>query len=267
MSRKLVIIKLGGSVITDKSKSKGVFRKKDVQRLALEISQVKKKQDFDLIIVHGAGSFGHPIAKKYNLHKGYLGPKSSEGFALTKQAMLELGFLVWRELARAGINACVVIHSVVIKTSGRRISKFDTEFIEDLIRKRIAPVLFGDAVFDEKDGFSIVSGDVMVAYLSKKLKAAKVVYISNVDGVFDRNPKTNRSAKLIPVINSKNYKEIVGAIEMNNKNDTSGEMRGKLEAIKQELSGKEVQIINGLRGLRLKEALSDEATPSTTILL
>jgi isopentenyl phosphate kinase len=66
--KNLTIIKIGGSVATFKEKIKPIFREKIVSQLAKEFSDYRdshKKESF--ILVHGAGSFGHPLAKKYDL--------------------------------------------------------------------------------------------------------------------------------------------------------------------------------------------------------
>ena len=60
----MFIIKIGGSIITDKKKE-NCFKQEITDNLIKEI----KKSDKKLIIIHGAGSFGHIHAKKYNLHK------------------------------------------------------------------------------------------------------------------------------------------------------------------------------------------------------
>ena len=62
MANKLTILKLGGSVITKKSKPL-TFNSDSVQK----ISKVIKKFNEPLIIVHGAGSFGHYYAKRYRI--------------------------------------------------------------------------------------------------------------------------------------------------------------------------------------------------------
>ena len=62
----MILIKFGGSVITDKAEYRK-FNKETVARLADEI----KRSGQEVIIVHGAGSFGHVVSKQYNLQKGY----------------------------------------------------------------------------------------------------------------------------------------------------------------------------------------------------
>lgn len=253
-------------MITDKSKSRGIFRKKIVERLAKEIKEAKKVRDFDLILVHGAGSFGHPLAKKYNLHKGYFGSKSSEGFALTKKAMFELSLLIWEVLCKVGLVSCIVEPSAVIVADGGRIKTFNTKFIENLLDKKIIPVLFGDAVFDEERGVSIISGDLMVSHLAKKFKAEKVIFVSDVDGVFDKNPKVYKDAKLIGEVNENNYKKIIKNMEIHNKNDISGEMKGKILAIRDELGKTRVEIINGFKSDSLVNSLTKRLRVGTVIL-
>ncbi|MEX2028487.1 MAG: isopentenyl phosphate kinase [Candidatus Curtissbacteria bacterium] len=255
MKKDFVIIKLGGSVITDKGRGKGTFRRAIIKRLMGEIVSARKKKDFDLILIHGAGSFAHPLAKKYNLHKGYLGPKSVEGFTLTRKAVMDLSLLVWEEVQRVGVGSSCVQSAEVIYGSNGKIKIFNTEYIQNLLLHDMVPILSGDVVFDEKMGFSIISGDKITAYLAKKLKAKRVIFVSDVDGVFDRNPKSFKDAKLISKIDSKNYSDVIKNMTSYNKDDVTGEMAGKILAIKKDLAGFDVQIINGLSANSLKMTL------------
>ena len=75
----MYIIKLGGSVITDKTKE-NCYKKEIVDNLVKEIKKANKKT----IIVHGAGSFGHIIADKYNLNEGHRSSDQLLGFSLTQ---------------------------------------------------------------------------------------------------------------------------------------------------------------------------------------
>ena len=51
------------------------------------------------------------------------------------------------------------------------------------------PVLYGDAVLDEKLGFTVLSGDQLVAYEAIKYKATKIVIGADTDGLFDADQK------------------------------------------------------------------------------
>uniref|UniRef100_A0A2P2K327 Aspartate/glutamate/uridylate kinase domain-containing protein n=1 Tax=Rhizophora mucronata TaxID=61149 RepID=A0A2P2K327_RHIMU len=50
------------------------------------------------------------------------------------------------------------------------------------------PVLHGDAVLDEAQGCTILSGDVIIRHLAAYLKPRYVVFLTDVFGVYDRPP-------------------------------------------------------------------------------
>ena len=248
----LTIIKLGGSVITDKNK-KGLLRKSVLKRLAGEIATAKNKKKFKLIIVHGAGSFGHPIAKQYRLNEGFLNNKSIEGFVKTKQSLNLLTSEVFKYFSEK-VQCCLVQPADIVLTSKDKIVHFDTKQISYLLDYDITPILWGDVVFDIKKGFSILSGDKIVAYLAKKFKADNVLFISDVEGVFDKNPKIYGDAKLIKVINGNSLARIKTQ-QTKNRIDVTGELKGKLLAIKRGLENTDVAIVNGLVSSVVENAL------------
>jgi isopentenyl phosphate kinase len=258
VNKDLIIIKLGGSVITRKESSKPVFRKRVVKRLCREIYDAKKKLKFNLILIHGAGSFGHPYAKKFSLNKGYLNSESAIGIALTKRAVLELNFLIVRELVNIGINAVFVEPSAIVETSKNKIKKFDTRFIKSLLSVGVVPILSGDVVFDDIKGIAILSGDQIASYLAKKLKAKKVIFVSDVNGVFDKDPKTHKGARIIRTINNDNYKDIIKQMKTNDSSDVTGEMKGKILAIRNDLLRTKVIIVNGQKRNNVLKALINE---------
>lgn len=258
MKKPLYIIKLGGSVITDKSKGKGAFRKQVVKRLVREIVEAKKKKEFELILVHGAGAYPHYLTTKYKLNEGFKGKKSAFGFSLVKNSLFKLNNLIWIECLKGGLNTCTVEPSAVIITRNGEIEHFDTTFVEGLLKLGIVPLLMGDDALDIEKGIAVLSGDKTMVYLAKKFKAEKVIFVSDVDGVFDKNPKVYKEAKLIREINSKNFNEIISSMVVFNKNDASGEMKGKLLAIKERLLGQEVLLLNGFIDRALIKGLFGE---------
>ena len=71
MSRKLTIIKLGGSILTDKS-TPYTANDSIIESVIKEIKECLDTRVIeDLIIVHGVGSFGHIPVMKHKLHLGY----------------------------------------------------------------------------------------------------------------------------------------------------------------------------------------------------
>ena len=85
MTKGLTLVKLGGSVITVKEKllTPNIVA---IQRLAKEIAESRVEE---LMIIHGGGSFGHPLAKQYAIQEGYKDPSQLKGIHKTHQAMLQ----------------------------------------------------------------------------------------------------------------------------------------------------------------------------------
>ncbi|MEM2909005.1 MAG: isopentenyl phosphate kinase [Candidatus Bilamarchaeaceae archaeon] len=246
------ILKIGGSLIAPKSSDKPLFQKDVMDEIAAALSSyvAKNKQ---LVIVHGAGSFGHLLVKK----AGFSGIKTKEdekNAAEIHASCRQLSKNVINSLAEKGIQVTYIDPSKVIVQRGGRITRFDTSEIESQLAKRIIPVLHGDIVPDEIFGASVCSGDQIVAWLAKKADA--VVFATDVDGVLDKN------GNIIKMINKKNVrvalKHISGA-----RNDVTGGMRGKvLEILK---SNVPTWIVNGRHPERIVEALSGKQTVGTLI--
>ncbi|MEM3823367.1 MAG: hypothetical protein QXH87_00360, partial [Candidatus Bathyarchaeia archaeon] len=98
------ILKIGGSVITDKS-GELAAKMQDINRLAQEIHDANVK---NLVIVYGGGSFGHPVAQKYGINAGFKEESQRIGFAETHHFMtvlngLFMDALIWREVPAISI--------------------------------------------------------------------------------------------------------------------------------------------------------------------
>jgi len=189
----LIIIKLGGSAITFKEE----FKRPDeetIRRLAGEIASSGVER---LIIVHGGGSFGHPLAHRYELHIGLRGDWQLRGLAETHEAMEELNKLVVEALLAKGLPAVPLPPISCFITEAGRISKAFIEPVRAVLGLRAIPVLYGDVVLDEAQGFAILSGDQIVAYLALALGASRVILGLGVDGVFTSDPLKHPDARLI----------------------------------------------------------------------
>jgi isopentenyl phosphate kinase len=124
------------------------------------------------------------------------------------------------------------------------------------------PVLYGDVVLDRKKSFCVLSGDQIASYLALKLKAEKIIFAIDVDGIYDKDPKKFKNAKLLSKISGP---EILNALESPQKDVTLG-IKGKLsELIKLAEKGIESQVVNGLKAGRLRKALKGERVIGTTI--
>lgn len=258
VERELVLVKLGGSVVTYKESSIPRPRRNVIKHLAQEVKKVLEKGKYSLILVHGAGSFGHPLAKKYKLHKGMKTKEQKIGLGLTTQNMLRLNSLIMKELLEAGVPTVGIPPHALAKQSAGKLKSFEYGIVEQFLDQGFVPVLFGDVVLDDQWGCSILSGDVIVPFLARKLGAKKAIFLSDVDGIFDSDPKRFPNARRIPEINAGNLKQVLESFhsqEGSGRADVTGEMQGKILAIRENLSGVTVYIVSGLRKGNLTRVL------------
>ena len=150
----MFILKLGGSVITDKKKE-CCFKQEVMDKLSASI----KKADKQLILVHGAGSFGHILAKQYRLNEGYKKIGQIKGFSLTHEKVQQLNSLVLQSLHKHEIPAVSISAHSIVRLNNHELEKIDCNIFQDYLNKDFTPVTFGDVVLDKKLRFSICSGD------------------------------------------------------------------------------------------------------------
>ncbi len=262
MSIKLTVLKLGGSVITNKNKP-ATAKIKTIERLADEISRARISS---LVLVHGGGSFGHPVAKQYNLAAGYGDQSQVTGFSETHRAMTKLNSVVMEALISHGINAVVVQPSSFIVTKSGRIKSMELNPIKRMLDMKLVPVLYGDVVLDSDKGFAILSGDQIAVSLAKNFGAQRIIMGGDVDGVYTADPKTNSSARLVKRITLKELKTQKHEIEEAKSTDVTGGMLGKIRelvpAIEENI---QALIVNATKPLRIYKALSREEVKCTII--
>lgn len=257
----LIVIKLGGSIITYKSNSKPRIRKSNIRRLAKEISQIYK-EDHQIVLVHGSG-YGHYLAKKYNLHRKDNSADRRFAVSLIDQKTLELTSFIINELLKIKLPAiCFPPHALVNQSAGT-LTDFNTKEVTSALGRKFIPVLSGEVVLDDKWDSSVLSGDITTCFLAEKLNADKIIFLTDVDGVFDSNPKKNKEAQLIPLINNGNINLVMENLTSHNSHDVSGEMKGKILSIQKSLNNKTVIITNGLRPMILLKALGQSPVGTT----
>lgn len=255
----MFILKIGGSVITDKSRNQ-TFKPRTMNRLSKEIKDANK----EMILIHGAGSFGHVLAKEYNLKNGYKNKEQLKGFSLTHLAVQKLNSLVLDSLHKNDIPAVSISAHSIVKLDNHKISKIDFKIFEDYLDMHFLPVTFGDVVLDESLGFSICSGDLLVSSLAEYFKPEKVIFVIDEDGLYTSNPKVDRNAKFIERIEAKYLEKLITTLDT--RDDVTGGMKGKIEAIKKiSKQGIDTILLNGNKPERLYKALVGEDSISTVV--
>jgi isopentenyl phosphate kinase len=257
-----IIVKLGGSVITIKEKP-FTPNLSVINRLAREIKRADRKS---LIIIHGGGSYGHPLAREYNIIEGLKDQRQLIGFSKTRQAMMVLNKMIVDSLIQQNVPTISVQPSAFILTDQGRISEMNISLIERMLRINLIPLLYGDAVLDEKIGFSILSGDQIASNIAIKFKVNQIIICVDVDGLFNEDPKKNPKANIIEEIELDALKNSMNNLSRARTTDVTGGMFGKIvELIPAVESGIKVKIINAKKVNRLYKALKNEKVKGTEI--
>ena len=259
---KPVILKIGGSVITNKN-AELAARTEVINRLAEETQKANIK---NLIIVHGGGSFGHPTAQKFGIKEGLKDNSQKVGFAETHHVMTVLNGLVMDALVWHGIAAFSIAPSCCMLTENGRIKSFDDTALRTLLKMGFVPVLYGDAVLDGKLGFTVLSGDQIVSYLARKFGAGKIVIGVDTDGLYDADPKLAKNAKLYKHLTLDDLEKIKLKLGGSAAADVTGGMLGKIVEL---VSAVELEIpvvmINAAKPNRVYKALAGEVVEGTII--
>jgi len=251
----MIVLKIGGSAITDKTKYAAANRK-GINAVSSAIAGAWKKGIRDIVVVHGAGSFGHPQVERYKIKKGIRGEREMLGFASTHSSVSYLSSLVVNALIKNGVPAISIPPVALICQKKGRIVSFDEEPVNALLESGYLPVLYGDMVLDSAVKGSVCSGDQIAAYLGKK--AEKVIFASNVDGILAKG-------KIVPVITKKNRKKVLREIGGAKGIDVTGGMRGKVKELMKIKTPS--YIVNALRPERVSALLLGKKALCTKIML
>lgn len=260
----LIILKIGGSVITEKKNNAKKIKRKVLERLAKEIAGAKKKKNFSLIIIHGVGAFGHVAAKEFKLDQGYKNRSQINAIAETYTDLKKLDLEVIKIFKKTGLSIAPFQPSCAWTLNNKRLEDINVDIIKKYLDLDLVPILHGDILMDNKIKFSILSGDQMIYRLAKELKADRVIMGTDVDGVFDSNPKINKKATLYTVIN----KHIAKNIKINETDviDVTGGMGGKInELLRLAEAGIKSEIINIAKEKNLERSLTNQKNIKTVI--
>ncbi len=252
----VIVVKLGGSAITYKN----AYMKPRIEVIRRVSGEIRKFWDETrgrekIIIVHGGGSFGHPQAKKYNLHEGLIHPKALIGVSETVDVMRILSLILSRSMREKGLPIFPLQTSGVALKRGGRVDIFYTDIIKAALSKGFIPLLWGDVVLDHEKGASIISGDEIILEISKQIRVSRVIFGTDVDGVY----KDIERREIYRRISLENIGEVFERIFKASPRDVTGGMKAKLEiCLSLAEKGINVQIINILKPNYLLRALRGE---------
>lgn len=261
-TRNLIVLKIGGSVITDKNGE--LAPKTDV--ISRIVEEIFNSEAENLILIHGGGSFGHPPAKQYAIKEGLKENGQKIGFAETHHFMTVLNGLFMDALIWHHVPALSVTPSSCILTENSRIKRFDDQILTMLIGMNVLPVLYGDAILDTKLGFTILSGDQLTAHLAMRFDARRVLVGVDVDGLYDADPKSEKNAKLLDHLTLKELKQLKGRMHEPVSGDVTGGMLGKVnELLPAAEKGIPIEFFNASKTNNVFKVLRGERVADTLV--
>ncbi|KAF2069684.1 hypothetical protein CYY_008992 [Polysphondylium violaceum] len=240
-NNELLVIKFGGAYLCDKSKYQ-TLNDSNIDSF-IEIIKHLVKGRFKLIVLHGAGSFGHHDAKKYKITSGFnKGEYQSDvGICKTRQSVLKLNALLISRLNSECINAVSVSPFDSWLTQDNKVIQDNCRHLELLLSMDIIPILHGDVCLDTKIGCTIISGDILIQTICEKLRPKRAIFITDVNGVYNLPPSSHPNAKLLSFIHLNENGDILNEQEQQQQQqfvhkqdscDVTGGMEAKIKSAK-----------------------------------
>jgi len=249
---KLTLIKLGGSVVTFKEKPLTA----NIDAID-GISRALTQLGVPVIIVHGGGSFGHYWSVKYNMHTK---PANYDlhGVSIVHESMIALNQIIVNSIMGMGLNPYGIPPSAL--TTGRKPTLARIRHVYAMAQSKVIPVTFGDIVYVGGTKYSILSGDALMTILARALRPLRIIFATNVDGVY----KDNVRRELVEEIRIEDKSKSIEYFKAGT--DATGGMQRKVtEAFKIASHGMDVVIINGLIPERIIEAAKGTVKVGTVV--
>jgi isopentenyl phosphate kinase len=216
----VTVLKLGGSVITDKDQPETADRDA-LQTAAAAIGEFLGG-DEQLVVVHGGGSFGHPHAARLGVSSTD-GSRDVVGLVETHRAMGELTDIVLDTLHEQSVDALPVTPLSVAHRRADGSVEFPSGQIHTMLKEGFTPVVNGDVVAHAGKGATVLSGDTIVVSLAESLDADRVGLCSTVPGVLDD------VGDVIPEIAA--YEDVADVLGGSESTDVTGGMAGKVRQL------------------------------------
>jgi len=254
----IALIKLGGSVITFKDRPLEA-NTKAIRDICIALAGLK---EIPFIIVHGGGSFGHYWSVKYDMHTKPA-PYDSRGVAVVHESMVALNQIIVNAMLEHGMNPYGLPPSSF--TSSRRPIKSGIAALATMAANGVIPVTFGDMVHIKDASYSIFSGDSLMSLIAGQIKPSRVIFATNVDGIY----QDMHSKKLVAEIELQNGSAKTGSADIGfgpAGTDVTGGMKRKVaEAAKIASLGMDVMLVNGLEPARIVDAARGKKVVGTRI--
>ncbi len=256
----LLFIKLGGSLITDKTRPY-TARFDKLAQLAGEIhTALQKKNGLPIVLGHGSGSFGHFAVKEHwsPLTAGSQpnGQRFWQGFSEVWYRASQLNRHVIEACRKAGLQVVSFPASASVRAEDGRIVQWDISPLKNALENGLIPVIYGDVVFDSHLGGVVLSTEVLMAYLAMQLKPGRILLAGLETAVWQDFPERRQKVdNLTPAT----YRTMAGRVGGSHGMDVTGGMKSKVEQMLELVSQApevSVQIFSGEGSGNVEKAIS-----------
>ena len=181
----MILIKLGGSIITNKGKSQSA-RRKTIDNILKQIKNINEPK----ILVHGGGSYGHYWSVKYGMHTRPA-KYNNIGLSVVKNSMIELDKIILDIATKNSYPTPAT--QVWLNTyslpptdfmNGNKPIRNKIQKFGEISKSGLTPGTYGDALWYGQKKSYILSGDVIMTTILKMLKPRLSVFVLDVDGVY-----------------------------------------------------------------------------------
>ena len=189
---KIIVIKIGSSLLVDSSKK---IRKKWLNSFARDIQILKFKNKKLIIVSSGAIALG---SKKMNYNKSNL--KLDKSQAIASVGQIELMNLFSETFSKFKLNISQILLTLE-DTEERRRSINAKRTFENLFKLNYIPIVNeNDTIATSEIKYG--DNDRLASRVAQITNADTLILLSDVDGLFTKNPKIFKNAKLIKNVNN-----------------------------------------------------------------
>ena len=243
---KTVVIKIGSSLLINDKK---IIREKWLSEFVQDIKNLQKDNKNIIIVSSGAIALG---CKKLKLNKKNL--KLDKSQAVASIGQIELMNLFIKKFNSNKINLSQILITLEDTEQRRRAINAKRTF-ENLFSLGFIPIVNeNDSIATSEIKYG--DNDRLASRIAQISGADCLILLSDVNGLYSKNPKIDKNAKLIPQI--KNINENIEKISTSSTSEHgTGGMKTKIDAAKIcQLSGCYMAIANGLINRPIKSILS-----------
>lgn len=254
----LLFLKLGGSLITDKT-IPFTPRMEKITEIASEIAVSRRSHpDLSLVLGHGSGSFGHTAARKHGTRQEVKTAEQWSGFAEVWYQASELNRHVMSALTSAGVAAVAFAPVASVLARDGKVVRWDLALLRRALEAGILPVVYGDVVFDEVRGGTILSTEDLFSFLARELSPKKILLAGLEEGVWADFPARK---EIVGKITPESFASIKKRVGAGLAEDVTGGMESKVElmlGLVQSMPGMTARIFSGEKSGQITKAIQGD---------